>query len=34
MQYKWTVNKAQVAGQIARKLAQKAVEPALPWITI
>jgi hypothetical protein len=25
---------AQVAGQIARKLAQKAVEPALPWITI
>ena len=25
---------AQVAGQIAQKLAQKAVEPALPWVTI
>jgi len=25
---------AQVAGQIARQLAQKAVEPALPWVKI
>jgi hypothetical protein len=25
---------AQVAGQIARQLAQKAVEPALPWVTV
>jgi len=25
---------AQVTGQIARQLAQKKVEPALPWITI
>ena len=25
---------AQVAGQIARQLAQKASEPALPWATI
>lgn len=24
---------AQVAGQIARQLAQKAAEPALPWVT-
>ena len=24
----------QVAGQIARQLAQKAAEPALPWVTI
>jgi hypothetical protein len=25
---------AQVAGQIARQLAQKAAEPALPWVTV
>ena len=25
---------AQVSGQIARQLAQKAAEPALPWVTI
>jgi hypothetical protein len=25
---------AQVAGQIANQLAQKAAEPALPWVTI
>lgn len=25
---------AQVAGQIARQLAQKAAEPTLPWVTI
>ena len=25
---------AQVAGQIARHLAKKSVEPALPWVTI
>jgi len=24
----------QVAGQIARQLAQKAAEPALPWVTV
>lgn len=33
MEYKWTVNEvqvAQVAGQIARQLAQKEFEPALP----
>ena len=25
---------AQVAGQIARQLTQKAAEPALPWVTV
>jgi hypothetical protein len=25
---------AQVAGQIARQLAQKVAEPALPWVTV
>lgn len=25
---------AQVSGQIARQLAQKAAEPALPWVTV
>jgi len=25
---------AQVAGQIARQLAQKAAEPSLPWVTV
>jgi hypothetical protein len=31
MEFKWVVNKAQVADQIASQLAKKASEPALPW---